>query len=209
MSTPVRVIFEGDDRLRLGFSEFLRSVRNAAKQRGVSFRLIAGGGTPVRRFNIARRSDPNAVVLLLADSEGPVGEDPKQAPALQPHLQHLSGVRVEQVHVMVQLMEAWFLADREALRAYYGQGFRENRLPSAPNVEQVSKEDVLKGLADATEDTAKGRYVRARKGKNVKHGRDLLRTIDPAKVCVAAPHCDRLLDALHAAITDDNQQGSA
>ena len=52
----------------------------------------------------------------------------------------------EQCHLMVQVMDVeWFLADRDALESYYGQGFLEavRFLKLNPNVEQVSKQDVI------------------------------------------------------------------
>ena len=49
------------------------------------------------------------------------------------------GATDEQCQFMVQAMESWFLADRTALSAYYGQGFQENPLPSNPQIEQVAK----------------------------------------------------------------------
>ena len=104
---------------------------------------------------------------------------------------------------MVQLMEAWFLADRDALRAYYGQGFHENRLKGDPaNVEQVTKDDVLNGLKRATEDTQKGKYHK------VRHGRDLLARVDPDRVRKAAPHCDRLFRELDAAINLEDESSN-
>ncbi len=44
---------------------------------------------------------------------------------------------------MVQAMEAWFLADREALANFYDGGFLANSLPGSPtNVEAVLKDDL-------------------------------------------------------------------
>jgi hypothetical protein len=79
---------------------------------------------------------------------------------------------------MVQAMEAWFLADRDTLAAYYGQGFRLNALPGDErHIEAISKDDLVPSLEQATSDTkTKGQYHKTR------HGFALLALIDPAKV---------------------------
>ena len=136
--------------------------------------------------------------MLLVDAEGPVSAP---ATAAQPwqHLQARDGwerpprATDGQCHLMVQVMESWFLADREALGAYYGQGFRAGSLPQNPNVEQVAKDDVLNRLEQATRDTNKGRY---NKGK---HSFDLLERLVPSKVTNASPYAKRFIDALTAA----------
>jgi hypothetical protein len=44
---------------------------------------------------------------------------------------------------MVQAMEAWFLADREALAEFYGNGFSAQNLPGSPtNIEAIPKDDL-------------------------------------------------------------------
>ena len=91
---------------------------------------------------------------------------------------------------MVQVMESWFLADREALGAYYRQGFRDSSLPQNPRIEEAGKDDVLNGLEQATRDTSKGRY---NKGN---HSFDLLARLAPAKVTNASPYAKRFIDAL-------------
>ena len=105
---------------------------------------------------------------------------------------------------MVQLMEAWFLADKSALRAYYGNNLRQSRLPANRNVEQIPKDDVLGKLDAATRETGKGEY-----GKHkVRHAADLLGQVSPQLVRHAADHCDRLFRALEHAITQENQRSS-
>src|SRR5271170_497820 len=63
--------------------------------------------------------------LLLVDSEGPIGServwdylktrDGWEKPA---------GATEDQAHLMVQIMESWFLADKDTVTKYYGSGFR-------------------------------------------------------------------------------------
>lgn len=94
---------------------------------------------------------------------------------------------------MVQMMEAWFLADPEALAVYYGQRFGAQALPGRGNVEQIAKADVERSLKEATRKTQKGEYHK------IRHGAELLARIDPAKVRKRAPHCERLLATLASA----------
>jgi hypothetical protein len=85
---------------------------------------------------------------------------------------------------MSQVMEAWFLADRELLAEFYNGGFLPKALPgSATSIEIIPKEDIVSGLARATRNTkTKGEYHKT------KHGFDLLGKVDPAKVERASPH---------------------
>jgi hypothetical protein len=87
---------------------------------------------------------------------------------------------------MVQLMEAWFLADPEALVVYYGSGFQANALKRNPEVEKIPKADVLRCLARATKKTPKGEY------RKTKHAPAILESLNPDKVRSVAPNCERL-----------------
>ena len=91
---------------------------------------------------------------------------------------------------MVQVMESWFVADREALADFYGSGFRSSAIPQWPEIEEVPKGDVLSKLRQATSDTQKGSY---RKGR---HGFEILRRLDPNKVMKASPHAKCFVNSL-------------
>jgi Domain of unknown function (DUF4276) len=57
----------------------------------------------------------------------------------------------EHCHLMVQCMESWFLADRHALKAFFGHGFKPKTLPAETSaVEDVDKAQIYAALADAT-----------------------------------------------------------
>ncbi len=90
---------------------------------------------------------------------------------------------------MVQVMETWLVADRNALNGYFGALFRENALRQWPHLEEVPKRDVLDALTRAT---AKCPHPYA-KGKV---SFELLERIDPALVEAACPHARALLDRL-------------
>jgi hypothetical protein len=174
---------------REGFASFFKKVCPERHRP----RIIACGsrGVAFDKFKTALRDAKADFVILLVDSEGPV--DPGHSPWR--HLKERTGdgweqpegAADDQAHLMVQCMESWFLADREALAAHYGQGFRPNALPSNPDIETIAKADVLRRLEDATRQTkTKGKYDKTR------HGFALMALIDPKKVREASPHADRL-----------------
>ena len=92
---------------------------------------------------------------------------------------------------MVQLMETWFLADRGALRRYFGAPFRENAVRQWPALEAVPKATVLETLDRATA-ACRNRYAKGRVSF------ELLARIDSARVEAACPHARALLDRLRA-----------
>ena len=106
--------------------------------------------------------------MLLVDAEEPVNEAGSWR-----HLNNRDGwsrpdgATDDQCHLMVQIMESWFLADLDALKAFYGQGYRENALPQNPQVEQITKRHVLNGLDTAARETSKGRYDKGSHGFEV------------------------------------------
>ena len=91
--------------------------------------------------------------------------------------------------LMVQVMETWFLADRDALRRYFGAQFAENALRQWPQLEAVPKQTVLDALQRATARCQKG-YAKG------KVSFDLLAQVDPNRVEAACPHAKALLDRL-------------
>ena len=93
---------------------------------------------------------------------------------------------------MVQVMESWFLADCDALRAYYRAQLRESALPQNPQIEQIPKRDVLEGLKRATD----GDY---HKGADAPR---ILERLDPKRVRERAPHCRTLFESLLAVLAD-------
>ena len=90
---------------------------------------------------------------------------------------------------MVQIMESWFLADVKTLESFFGTGFRKQALPGNPRIEDVSKQDVLNGLEQATQGTGSS-YNKGR------HSFSILAMLDPIKVMKASPHADRFIKSL-------------
>lgn len=133
--------------------------------------------------------------MLLVDSERPLNA----AAAPWEHVRSRSGDRWErpsgasdeQLHLMVQTMEAWFHTDREALQKFYGQGFRASELSARREVESIPKTDLFSGLRAATANTKKGEYSKG------EHSFRILALIDPGRVREASPQwCGRFLRAL-------------
>lgn len=121
--------------------------------------------------------------LLLIDSEG---EDLQQ---LTQRVASQIGA-ANRAFFMVQKMEAWFMADRNALRNHFGAGFRESALPPNRNIEEVSIQDIDNALRNATRDCAKQRY---RKGRD---DVGLLNLLNPTAVYNACPNFRHLIDHL-------------
>lgn len=160
-------------------------------------RIIACGSRDeaYKHFCRCLQSEPESFAMLLVDSEAPAPEGRSCADHLRSR-DGWSNIEGDHGHLMVQCMEAWFIADKPALLAYYDGGFREASLPNNPRIEQVSKADVMAGLEAATRNTkTKGAYHKT------KHGFDLLGRIDPHRVRAASPRAAAFISALLAQLS--------
>jgi len=105
----------------------------------------------------------------------------------------------EHIHLMVQCMEAWIVADPEAMSAYYGDGFKASKLPVRSNLEEEPKDSLYCKLADATRGTSKGEYSQANRSK-IRHASKLLERLDVARVAARCPRfatfCGWLADVI-------------
>ena len=179
-------------RCRKGFSSFFEKAGLVGRMPQV----IACGGrqSAYEKFRAGLAAGKKqGFIVLLVDSEGPVAEG--SGPWF--HLRNRDGwhkpddATDDSAHLMVQCMEAWFLADKDRLEVFFGQDFNRNALPGNQNIEEVAKPDVLNGLKNATRQSqSKGEYGKGR------HSFELLSQIDPANVLVASPHARRLVDTL-------------
>lgn len=171
---------------------FIYFLEGAEKFQGRMPKIIACGPRDVayRRFKTAYEDNENC--LLLVDAEEPIteGHTPWQHLQKRDKWTKPRGATDEHCHLMVQVMESWFLADKEALADYYGQGFQKNVIPQSQNIETVPKKDVLDKLKQATRRTQKGAY---RKGP---HSFMILAKIDPGKVIQASRYAKRFVEQL-------------
>jgi len=87
-------------------------------------------------------------------------------------------------------LEAWFHADKDARRDYYGRSFRSAALSQRQDIETIPKADLFAGLQRATKDCQKGEYSKG------EHSFQILAQIDPAKVEAASLFAEELLRVL-------------
>lgn len=144
---------------RKGFAEFFRKAGLAGRMP----RIVACGSRnqAYEDFCTAVRVGQEEIPLLLVDSEGPIlpNTPPWQYLKSRDGWDCPDNVKQGQAQFMVQCMETWFLADRDALATFYGQGLTAGALPKRADIENVSKKDVMDGLSRATRNTEpKGQY---------------------------------------------------
>lgn len=180
--------------LKQGFNQFLQSLKELAKSKKIKCEIIICGSrnNAFRDFQNALESHPEAFNVLLVDAEAPVKklDCPWEHLKIRDNWDKPSGVDDSQCHLMVQTMEAWFIADVETLKKFYGKDFKENAIPKNSNVETVEKDRLEPSLKAATANTTKGEY------QKIKHASKLLELLDVGRVRQASPHCDRLFTTL-------------
>jgi len=207
MVKEIRIYIEGDTKtkgkntditLRQGFNLFFRELIDEAKGRNIALRPITYGSKfeTFKKFLDGAREYQDSFVLFLLDSDAPVDENetPKSFLQKQNPTWHLQDAEEDQCHLMAQMMESWFFADKDKLAEFYGKNFNRNALSKNTDVEKIAKAAVESGLENATKNTQKGIYHKTR------HGAKILEIISSQKVRDAAPHCDRLFETILAKI---------
>ena len=201
MVKEIRIYIEGGGdskdtkaQLRGGFSNFFKELVQVARSKQIKWNITVCGSrnNAFRDFKNALADHPNAFVILLVDSEAPVKQPPWE------HLKSRDnwdspGVDDTHCYLMVQVMEAWFMADIDTLKTFYGQGFKENAIPKNINVETIEKDSLEPNLKVASRDTkSKGEY------QKIQHASKLLEMLDVDKVRKASSECDRMFATLTA-----------
>ena len=209
MVKEIRIYIEGGGdkkdtkaRIREGFSGFLKDLVQIARSKRIKWQIIICGtrNSAFNDFQNALNAHPDAFNVLLVDSEAPV----KKTQTPWEHLKSRDnwdspGVDDHHCHLMVQAMEAWFIADIDTLKEFYGQGFKENSIPKITNVETIHKDLLEPSLKAATRDTkSKGEY------QKIKHASQLLNRLNVTKVRKASTYCDRLFTTLIQIIEDSS-----
>ena len=183
---------------RQGFSRFFE----AAGFKGKMPRVVACGSRNDAFKSFCTAINQGEFAFLLVDSEDAIDETCQEGnPEQWTPWEHL-GKRDNWIkpnsaadldcHLMVQCMEAWFLADRKTLQDFFGQGFNAKALLSAENaIESVAKKQIYRSLSDATQNCK----TKARYGKG-EHSFKLLGRIVPDRVTAASPWAKRFIDVL-------------
>jgi hypothetical protein len=163
---------------------------------GRKLKIIPCGGRDqaYKAFAIAVAKRRHDVAVLLVDSEDLVRDGSAWA-----HLQRCSKWEPldAPAHLMVACMEAWLLADRDALRAHFGGAFDEGKIPRWSKLWEVDKDALYEALKNAT----KGRD--RKKGGPYGKGRDsfkILEHVDPKKL-EACVHAKSLFEELRKHLT--------
>lgn len=177
---------------RRGFRKFFEKAGLGGRMPRIS--ACGGRQNAYERFKM-RLAAGDRIPMLLVDAEGPF-----TAASSWHHLRDQdrwdrpNGVGDDHCHLMVQIMESWFLADKSALNSFYGQRFQAGALPGNRKVEHIGKTDVLGRLDQATRKTEKGSYLENKESHSFK----ILATINPTEVESLAPATRVLLDVLRA-----------
>ena len=143
--------------------------------------------------NALNRVVNDRFVVLLVDSEGPVTESsgPWAHLKRRDNWDKPTSATDDNAHLMVQCMESWFLADKDALLQYFGSGFNRNALPRRTNIEDIPKHDLHEGLKNATRQCArKGAYHKGR------HSFAILAELNPELLTEVSPYAKRLIRTL-------------
>ena len=178
--------------LRIGMTQFLRSLRDRRGLRQLQFKVVACGGRDEtwRGFSNASRETNN---FLLVDSETRV-VDPVPVHLGRHDRWNVPATLADSVHLMAQVMETWMVADPSALRAFYGIGFHDAAIPRSTRPEDIDKATVMAALKRATQGSRKGEYHKTR------HAGPLLGRLDAHTVRTRCPHCARLFAAVEQAV---------
>ena len=210
MVKEVRIHIEGggDSRdqkssLRQGFSKFFKELVNETKSKKIKCNIIiimcGTRNHAFRDFKNALESHPDAFNILLVDAEARITKNsPWEHLKLRDNWDKPTEVNDDNCHLMVQTMEAWFIADIDALKAYYRQGFKVSGIPKTPHVETIAKDDLERILKIATANTSKKEYHK------INHASELLGKIDANKVRQASPYCHRIFTTIKAIMAVSN-----
>jgi len=176
----------GLQQTRLAFGDFFSEFTGSMPK----IISCGGRGKAYDDFIAAAENDPDAFIILLVDAERSAGGRlPTEHLAAPPDRWNLDGIPDDRLHMMVQAVEAWMIADRDAVRDYFGQGFNENPLPGRPP-ETIPKDDLKRALENAGRDTKKKGY------HEISDGTEILKLLDAATVRNKCGWCRRLFTVL-------------
>jgi hypothetical protein len=173
---------------------FRKLLERAGFQRMPSTKACGSRNDAYGDFGTAlRTAATDEYPVLLVDSEAPVTQSAWQHLQSRDGWEQPAGAEDDQAQLMVQCMESWCVADRSALRQFFGTSLRESALPPLNDLEARTKESVQDALINATRDCGRNRGY-----KKGKRSFELLGRLDPAELKRLLPHFARLCQMLDA-----------
>lgn len=178
---------------RKGFREFFDKLDIKAS---ITIIACGNGKNTYDDFCIGfKKTKIDEYCLLLVDSEAPLTNTNKwqhfssyiDAKSIKPN-----NAKEENLHFMVECMEAWFMADKQTLANYYGKYFNLNVLPKTTDIEKIAKQDLIDGLDNASRKTTKGKYSKSKR----EHSFELLSRINATDVVKNSPRAETLCNIL-------------
>lgn len=208
MSRHVRIYIEGgaagkaaDSDFRRGWKKFLNELHELARVNDYhSLEVVRGRGrvNTFDSFKAHRRNYPNDLCVLLVDAETAVPEGASVWDVVMCRegdgWQRPSWATERHLYLMVHFVEAWLIADQEALRKFYKQGFNPRSIPTT-NLEARPKNDIERALRRATQGSLRGSY---RHG----HAHEVIEIVSPDKV-KTLKHGRRLFSSLGSLIKNE------
>lgn len=183
---------------RKGFRTFLER----AGLKGKMPRIVSCGGRRQAVDKFLHSINMGEDAFLLIDSEGKVSKELISTEFLSQEFKEFEGKQdlSDKCHLMVECMEAWFLADTEALGKYFNPGFDQNKLPKHQSIESISKENLYKSLKECTKLTkTKGEYSKGQ------HSFKILALINPQLVSEASPWAKKFIDSMKGGVAIQTQ----
>ncbi|MCS6909022.1 MAG: DUF4276 family protein [Anaerolineales bacterium] len=176
---------EEHSRCREGFRKLLEKAGFSGRMP----RIVAGGGRRATfdRFKTALL-DSGKTAILLVDSEVPVTRTPWEHLQVHDGWERPAAAVDDQAQFMVTCMETWMMADRAALREFFGSALNEGALLPLNDLERRQRDEVQEALERAT-----GQQYR--KGKR---SFQVLAGLSPATLQQHLPYFRRLVETLNA-----------
>lgn len=192
----VTLYVEGGGDSKSGHIACREGFRKLLSRAGFEGRMprIKACGTRARTYDdfrtALRISGPSAYPVLLVDSEAPVSKSAWAHLGQRDNWSQPDGADDDQAQLMVQCMETWCIADREALRAFFLQCLQESALPAPNDLETRPKEDVQEAMERATRTCERDRtYTKGRRSF------ELLGKLNPSELR-KLPHFAALCEVL-------------
>lgn len=189
----LRIFVEGGGNDQETRTRCQRAFNKLAESAGFAGRMpsfIASGGRQRAYEMFVTACEAGERCMLLVDSEGPVTHGSSWEHVRERQGDGWSrpaGAGDEDLHFMIECMEAWILADVAVLQKKYGQRLQEGALPRRREIEQVAKSDLFDALARAT---PTGEYSKGRQAF------ELLAAVDAKVLRERCPSAKRFFDEL-------------